>query len=473
MRIALVASECAPLAKVGGLADAVGGLGRALARRGHEVAVILPRYPSARCAPARPAGAGSLELGGRRLGYRWWEVELEAGLRAWLLEQPELYDRRGIYGTSRGDWPDNDLRFAFLCHAALGLLGRLRPDVVHVHDWQAALLPALLRLRPPAGLEGVRTVLTVHNLGYQGAFPPERLALTGLPPEAWGEEGVGREVNFLKAGILWADVLTTVSPTYARQIQTPEFGFGLDGLLRSRREALHGILNGADYEVWDPRVDPFLPVRYDEHHLEGKGRCKRHLSRQLGLAPDRPLLGFVGRLCEQKGVDLLLEAWRELRALGTSLVVLGSGQERLERALRERGNDGHMAVHLGFNEALAHRIVAGCDLLLIPSRYEPCGLNQIYALRYGTLPVAHATGGLADTLWDFDGREGTGFTFKEPSPRALVQRVVDALDVYERGHAWRRLQRQAMRCDFSWDRPVREYLRLYGKRAEEGEDAAS
>jgi len=463
MRIALLSSECYPLAKVGGLADAVGGLSRALARLGHEVVVILPRYPSTRSVPARAGREGDLELAGRHWPYRWWWVELAEGVRAWLLGQPELYDREGIYGTPKGDWPDNDLRFSFLCHAALELLRELRPEVIHGHDWQAALLPALLHLRPPSELVGVRTIFTVHNLGYQGLFPAERFALTGLPSEAWNVEGVEfhGQVSFLKAGLLWADALTTVSPTYAKEIQTPEFGFGLDGLLRSRSRVLHGILNGVDYDVWDPRIDPFLQVHYDLRHLERKERCKQHLLKELGLPSGRLLLGFVGRLCEQKGVDLILQAWDDLRALGASLAILGNGEERFEQFLRDRSGDGQLVSRLGFDEALAHRITAGCDLLLMPSRYEPCGLNQIYALRYGTLPVVRATGGLVDTVEDFNGRQGTGFAFQEPSAAALARRVAEALDVYRRRRLWRRLQRQAMRCDFSWDRSVQQYLRLY------------
>lgn len=470
-RVLMLASEAAPFAKSGGLADVVGALPGALRARGEEVAVVLPRY--------RSVPPENLECVHEHLSI-WlaagafydagiWR-KFHRGVPYFFIDCPPLYDRPGIYGE-KADYPDNHVRFAVLCQAALALIRHhWRPDVVHCHDWQAALTPVYIRTRlggDPTFM-GLRTLLTLHNLGYQGIYPKTVLGEIGLDESLFHPDALEffGDVNLLKGGIRFADALNAVSPTYAREIQTPELGFGLDGVLRSRGEALTGILNGADYEEWNPETDPQLPARFSAADLSGKRRVKQELLAEMGLPPEaleRPLVGMVSRLDSQKGFDLLQEAAAELPAEDLSLAALVSGAPRGEEFLRAwaAAHPNKIAIRIAYDERMAHRILAGADLLLMPSRYEPCGLTQIYALRYGTVPVVRATGGLADTVDD-----STGFLFREYTVAALLEAVRRALAAYRERDQWRERMRRGMSRDFSWNASAARYAELYRSLAE-------
>ncbi len=477
-RILFVASEAVPFAKSGGLGDVVGALAGALRRLGADVRVALPCYRAVREGGfqtwrhsamlegplhGEPAGAGLVETWG------------PGGVPVYLVEREDLFDRPGLYGEGGGAYADNLERFSFFCHAALSacrVVG-FSPHVVHAHDWQAGLALALLEgpLAGAPGLEGARRVFTIHNLGYQGLFPPDRLPATGLPASAFHPGGVEHygSLSLLKAGVVSADAITTVSPTYAREIQEAEQGMGMEGVLRHRAGRLSGILNGVDTEVWDPSTDPTLPARYHPGDMRGKVECRRALIARTGLdaalLERGPLLGMTTRLVEQKGLDLLLQALPALVAMDLGLVVLGTGEPAYEAALVEaaRRHPDRLAVHIGFDEALAHQIVAGADAFLVPSRYEPCGLTQLYALRYGTVPVVRATGGLADTVIHHDPlrRRGTGFTFAPFEPEALLDAVREATLLHANRGRWEALRLAGMQVDVSWERSARAYLALY------------
>jgi starch synthase len=470
MEILFVASEVAPWSKTGGLGDVAGALPRALAARGHSVAVVTPRYGS-----IDPRQAG-LVRDKRALRVRGEAVPLwvkKAGATFVFVENERLFgSRRGLYADGGRDYADNAERFTFLCRAALALPGalRMRPRVVHANDWQAGLVPFLLRhehAEDPA-LAGARTVFTVHNLAYQGVFPKEVIPHLGLPWAVFRHEAMEffDQLSFMKAGLTFADALTTVSPTFAREIVTPEGGFGLDAVLRQRRADLHGILNGIDMAQWDPATDPNLPAHYSARSLGGKARCKAALQRELGLPvrSDLPLLVMVSRLAEQKGLDLVVASLADLLARDVQFAVLGSGERRFEEALAAASRDrpDRVAARLGFDEGLAHRMEAGGDAFLMPSRFEPCGLNQMYSLRYGTVPVVRAVGGLEDTVEDYDGwNRGTGFKFRDYAPAALLLAARRALDTWRDRRAWRGLVSRGMAQDFSWDRSARRYEELY------------
>ncbi|MDR7401958.1 MAG: glycogen synthase GlgA [Armatimonadota bacterium] len=472
MKVLFCISEAVPLAKTGGLADVGGALPAALRALGCEVRVVLPRYRGIEVAGWWRAGSVRVPLGERTVEAVIWDGAMpDTGVPVWLVDQPQLFDRPGLYGDGGSDYPDNLARFACLCRAALDWLPRQqwRPDLVHCHDWQTALIPPLVASgqAPP-----LPTLLTIHNLAYQGIFPADQFPLTGLPPRMFSVRGLEfwGKVNVLKGGLIYADMLSTVSPTYAREIQTPEFGAGLDGVLRERGADLVGILNGVDYRIWDPAHDPHLPAPYTREDLSGKRVCKEYLQREVGLdvRPDAPLVGMVGRLVEQKGIDLVVAAAPEILARGAQLVVLGTGEPRYEQMLQDlaRRESGRVAVRIGFDDALAHRIEAGADLFVMPSRYEPSGLNQLYSLRYGTVPVVRRTGGLADSIVDatpdaLEAGTATGFVFDAYSPEALATAVARALEVYRTPALWKRLQRAGMSADFSWQAAARRYLDLY------------
>jgi starch synthase len=406
------------------------------------------------------------------------EVLREAGIRTLrhrdvavsFVVADEYFDRDGLYGTVRGDFSDNAARFAFFAHAVVALAARLDPppDVLHCHDWQTGLVPLLLRTSPDPHLVGVSTAFTIHNLGYHGAFGPEVWPVLGLDRRWFTSahlEFYGL-VNFLKAGLVFADRLTTVSPRYAVEIQTPEHGHGLDGVLRDRASALRGILNGIDVDRWEPAHDPFLAAPYDADDLTGKAECKARLQRDFDL-PIRarvPLFGMVTRLAEQKGIDILSAALPRLLEHDLQIVILGRGDERYERWLADaaRRDSTRLAVRLAFDEALSHQVEAGADAFLMPSRYEPCGLNQMYSLRYGTVPIGRATGGLDDTIDDVDATPaGTGFKFADYSAAALIATVQRALTRYADPAGWQRIMREGMRRDHSWQRAAGAYLELY------------
>jgi starch synthase len=470
MDILFVSSEVAPWSKTGGLGDVASALPRALAARGHSVAVVSPRYGSV---DPRAAGLVRADAAVRVRGEPTSVWVKKAGATFYFVENERLFgSRRGLYSDGGHDYPDNAERFTFLSRAALALPAAVgaRTRIVHANDWQSGLVAYLLRhehAHDPA-LAGARTVFTIHNLAYQGVFPKEVVPHLGLPWDVFRHDAMEffDRLSFMKAGLVFADALTTVSPTYAREILTPEGGFGLDALLRQRRADLHGILNGIDVKEWDPSTDPHLPAHFSARALAGKARCKAAVQRELGLPvrADVPLAVMVSRLAEQKGFDLVVAALPEVLARDVQVALLGSGERRYEEALARAAHDrpDRMVARIGFDEALAHRLEAGGDAFLMPSRFEPCGLNQMYSLRYGTVPVVRAVGGLEDTVDDYDGwNRGTGFKFREYTPAALLLATRRALDTWRDRRAWRGIVARGMAQDFSWERSAASYEALY------------
>jgi starch synthase len=492
--ILLAASEVVGFAKTGGLADVVGTLPLALQRRGYPCSVILPLYRGARTGkiPVEPTEhTFQVPIGPRSIPGRLWRSHLpDSQVPVYLVEQAHYFDRddpalgRGLYqlaqsGGGRRDYPDNCERFIFFCRAVLEALRLLNlwPAVLHLNDWQTGLVPVYLRevyRRSSLPYHRIRTLFTIHNIAYQGMFWHWDLPLTGLDWKWFNPRHLEfhGHLNFLKAGLVFADLLNTVSPTYAREIQTPYYGCGLQGVLGERSKDLFGIVNGVDYRIWDPTTDPYLPAHFDADALSpGKPRCKEELQRQHGLTvkADAPLLGVVARLVEQKGPELIARAAPGFLSEGAQLIVLGDGDPVYQRMLQDVQTRFPTQVSLtfGFNEPLAHQIEAGADLFLMPSLYEPSGLNQLYSMRYGTPPVVRATGGLADTVVDTSSATlaagtATGFTFAAFTPDALLDTVRRALLLYrEHPLQWRQVLRTAMRQDWSWDRSALEYEKLY------------
>ncbi len=469
MRVAHLASEVVPFSKTGGLADVVGALPPALAALGQEVTVVAPGHRTALKDP--PPGEVRGEVAALGLTAKV-NVLLHRDVRVVLLDCPALYVRPALYSLPDGDFPDNAVRFAFFARAALAALARLGGvDVVHAHDWQAALAPFLLRHDGATrfAMPAAKTVLTIHNLAYQGVFPPWALDACGIPRELFTMDLLEfyGSANFLKGGMVSADAITTVSPTYAREILTPEFGCGLEGVLATRSDTLFGILNGLDVDEWDPRRDPHLEMPFgdDDDIVDGKAAARQLLAREARLAPGRRLLiGMVSRLAEQKGADLLAAALDDVVARGFDVVVLGAGERRYEEAMRaaEAAHPGRVAAFIRFDERLAHRIYAASDLFLMPSRYEPCGLGQMIAMRYGTLPVVNPTGGLADTVVDADDEEGgTGFVLPALTPDALVATLARAAEFVSDPERLAGMRTRGMARDFSWKASASEYVKLY------------
>jgi len=482
LRVLFVTPEIAPWVKAGGLGDVAQALPAALARDGVDVRLLVPAYPALKAAYPRAVRVGAFAAAAGELADAQLRLADAAPVPLYLLACDPYYDRPGgpYQSPEKQDWADNHLRFGLLARiaslAATRGFGAWQPDLIHCNDWQSGLAPAYLAGDSSAH---AASVMTVHNLAYQGLFEHAQLGALGLPSELHAAETLalwGR-ISFLKAGLLYADGLTTVSPTYAREIQTAELGFGLEGLLRERHDVLTGILNGVDTDSWDPARDPFIAQRYDAAHLARKGSNARALRDELGLEPraDAPLIGMVARLVEQKGADLVAAIAPALVRDGAQLAVLGQGEAGLEQALRALATKhrGAIAVRFGFDEGLAHRIEAGADLFLMPSRFEPCGLNQLYSMRYGTPPVVRRTGGLADSVRDPDeapGSEATGFVFDAPEPAALLGAVRRALAAFRDRKVWRRLQTNGMRADFSWGASARAYVEVY-RRAIAARDA--
>jgi starch synthase len=461
----MVSSEAAPFAKTGGLADVVGSLPPALQEIGDQVAVVLPRYASISLAAARRVWDHMQVYLGPDL-YDLTIYQAAASHPVYLVDCPPLFERKALYGEAGKDYADNHIRFAVFARAALGIARNLfRTEIFHCHDWQAGLVPAYLRstfASDPTFL-GCRTVFTVHNLAFQGLFPKSVIDDVALDPRLFAPEGLEfwNKVSYMKAGLVYSDALTTVSPNYAREIQSQEMGAGLDGLLRERSSVLTGILNGVDYGEWSPEVDPHIPARYSATDLKGKLVCKQKLLEEFGLSPDamgRPLLGLVSRFTPQKGIDLIVDAAPAIFEEDAYIVALGTGDPEYEAALRrlQQEHPGRIAVRIGFDNGLAHRIEAGSDLFLMPSRFEPCGLNQMYSLRYGTPPVVRATGGLDDTI-----EEGTGFKFADTSAEALLSAVRAAVKAYSDPRGWQDRMRRGMAKDYSWRASAAAYSELY------------
>lgn len=487
MRIVQVCSEAVPFAKTGGLADVTGALSKALVELGHDVTLILPNYArflAKNNVESRPIGEPfDIPLGDRRVGISLRQAQmLGSSVRVVLVDQPEFFDRDGIYQEphSKADYADNAARFTAFPRAALEAVARLdlRPDIIQAHDWQTGLVPALLEAQyrqwVPA-LQHTASIMTLHNMAFQGAYSADTMPLTGLGYEYfnWKQMEFWKQVNLLKTGIVFSDLVVTVSPTYAREIQTPEFGHGLDGVLRDRAADLTGILNGIDSNEWNPSLDKHLPAQYDINSLDiGKAECKRALQQRVGL-PQRaeiPLFGLVSRMSWQKGFDLIGACADRLLERDAQLVILGNGQpeyEELCRNLAARYPHKARAI-IGYDESLAHQIEAGSDLFLMPSKFEPCGLNQMYSMAYGTLPIVRATGGLADsvigvTTETLANGTATGFIFHDHEPEQFWQQLDRSLQLFADKPTWHRLQQTGMSRDWSWTRSAREYVALYDR----------
>lgn len=475
IKVLFVVSEIAPWVKTGGLGDVAAALPPAMHAAGIDVRILLPAYPALKAAFPDAVPLTSFSALGHTATLH--AATIAQGMPLYLLECDACFGRLGnpYLGPDGDGWPDNALRFGLLSRVAALLAGGAspldwRPDILHCNDWQTALAPAYLHYLPQqAGtVKRAATVMTIHNLAFQGLFGRELLSALDLPDHAWAMDGVEYygQLSFLKAGLQFADAITTVSPTYAREIQTAAAGMGLDGLLRYRARRLTGILNGIDTRQWDPATDPYLATTYAVDRLAGKSANKAALRAEMGLAATKkmPLVGIVSRLTEQKGLDLVIDIARELAALPVQLAVLGNGEHEMEAAFRTLTAQwpGQFAVHIGFEERLAHRIEAGADLFLMPSRFEPCGLNQMYSLRYGTPPIVHATGGLADTVIDAaDTRHGNGFVFSHVTPAALLATIRRAVALWHNTPRWKTLQRRGMSADFSWNSPTQHYTDLY------------
>jgi starch synthase len=472
LRILFAASEGLPFSKTGGLADVIEALPKALVAQGHELAVVLPRYRGIKTSMVVMPSV-TIPLGTRLRFPSIADGTMLNGVRYFFVDDPGYFDRDGIYGGSAGDFPDNAERFSEFCRATIEIAKHVWPaDVIHCHDWQTALVPTLLRSLYSTDplVKDIPVIFTIHNLGYQGQFPAAVLDRAGIPPEVYHPAGLEYygDVNFLKGGLVYSDYLTTVSKKYAEEIQTPEFGYGLDGVVRSRRDHVVGILNGVDYSVWNPEKDKLIPATYSAKDLTGKHICKKDLLEIFGLTPEHethPVLGIVSRFADQKGFDLIAAIAKELMQEDVILTVLGTGERRYEELFETLANEfpGRVGVRIAYDNELAHKIEAGADMFLMPSRYEPCGLNQIYSLKYGTVPIVRATGGLDDTVESFDVEHGTGTGFKfEPyTGAALLDAVRVALHHFTDERIWKRIQLNGMSRDFSWKRPATEYAKLY------------
>ena len=476
MNIAFVASEGVPFSKTGGLADVVGALPRALAALGHQVTVYLPRYRQTKLTEAvSVVRSVTVPFDDQ---YRFSSVVTagtQGGVRFYFVEYPPYFDRDGLYGTPAGDYPDNAERFALFSRTVLEaskIVGV--PHIFHCHDWQSALVPVLLRTiyaEDPA-FHDVGTVFTIHNMGYQGLFPPDTLPLLMLPWDLFTMSKMEffGQVNFLKGALTYSDFVTTVSRKYSQEIQTAEYGFGLEGVLRDRASTVTGILNGVDYGEWSPQTDKFTEAKYSPQDLSGKTRDKQDLLAAFGVTnadPKLPVIGIVSRFAAQKGFDLIAQVADRLAREEMIMVALGAGDKDYEELFLRLNKQfpGKIAVKVAYDNALAHKIEAGADMFLMPSRYEPCGLNQIYSLKYGTVPIVRATGGLDDTIepWDARTGKGTGFKFSEYNGESLLLTIKQALQAFEDQTSWQVLMRNGMSKDFSWNASAREYGKVYDR----------
>lgn len=481
----MAASEAVPYAKTGGLADVVTALAMELSRLGHRITLLLPGYRGkATHGTYRVVTRFSVTAGEKKAEVTVEEeffpvAESSYKIRVFLVRYDPYFDRPGLYQEDHRDYPDNLDRFTLFCRAVLHVLRILTEvqgeevDVLHLHDWQTALCSVYLKVLPGEyiGLQRIKTLLTVHNLGYQGIFPAEEFVKTGLPPSLFSPSGLEfyGSINCLKGGLIYSDAVSTVSPTYAKEIITAEYGCGLEGVLSNRIDGIRGITNGIDTTIWDPEHDSHLPAHYTAANLAGKHVCKRALQEEFGLPNlEVPVLGVIGRLTFQKGFDLLIEILPELMSLKLQMVFLGTGDDALERHLRamQAEYSGKIGLSIGFDEGLAHRVEAGADMLIMPSRYEPCGLSQLYSLRYGTVPIVRRTGGLADTVVSFrpstvKSKSATGFHFTDASSDALLTTIMLALYVYKDNETWNSMVKSGMSTDLSWRRSAKLYAKLF------------
>jgi starch synthase len=471
MKILIATPEAIPYVKTGGLADVTGSLITEYRGMKKEAYIIMPLYKKIKEKGISLKDTGitiKVPIGNRTREGRIFSDKSSA----YFIGCDEFFDREELYGTPQGDYTDNASRFIFFSRGVLETCRAVnfKPHIIHCNEWQTGLIPLYITTtyKLDKFFKNTTTVLTIHNIGYQGLFPASDMPITGLGWELFNPEGVEfyGKINFLKAGLITADVLTTVSNTYAKEILRKEFSFGLDGVLQKREGDLRGVINGIDYKEWDPSQDKFLPKNFDIKNLQGKRSCKSQLVKEVFLDNvERPLIGMVSRLSAQKGIDLLLQSIKELLSLGINLVLLGKGDEVFQRSFSEvaKRHKGRISVTIGFDEPLAHKIYAGSDFFLIPSRYEPCGLGQLIAMRYGSIPIGRRTGGLADTIQDYNPltSKGTGFLFSDYTPSAMQDAIKRALCVYTDRNKMQRIIKNAMEMDFSWKRSAERYIELY------------
>jgi len=458
MKIVICASEVVPFAKTGGLADVAGALPLALEEQGQGTIIIMPRYKAIQEAKFKIS----------RLRPDISYSTIGRSIKVYFIENEKYFNRDNLYTDKNGDYPDNLDRFAYYCRRTLELLKEInfKADIIHVHDWQAALIPVYLKTTytDDPFYKSIKTVLTIHNIGYQGLFPKEEFPKLGLDWSLFDMEKLEffGKVNLLKAGIVFSDVINTVSPTYSKEIQTKEFGFGLEGILAKRKKYLFGILNGLDYSIWNPETDKFIAVNFSATDLNGKSKDKKDLQKicNLPAKSDIPLFGIVSRLAEQKGFDILAQAIDAICNLNLQLVILGTGDLKYHLLLTDivKKYPKVISLHLKFDDCLAHKIYAGSDIFLMPSKYEPCGLGQLISLKYGTIPLVFKTGGLADTV-----NKDNGFIFQQYKKEELIKAIKDALQAFKDRKQWGKLMQNAARCNFSWDESAKGYIQLYEK----------
>lgn len=478
MNVWFVCAELAPLAGTGGLGEVTGALSKKLSQLGCDVSVVMPYYLAAeRSNLQKDLFISDLwaKLGNRWLNFDVYKVDKDNNFRIFLVKREDLYFRPNLYRDSKGDYYDNFERFCFFCHATIKLLNSIdqKKDIIHCHDWHTGLLCAFVRAGQLKGDTDTKIVFTVHNIAYQGIYPKEQFYLTGLDPSIYftkeGMEFWGN-INLMKAGIVYADKITTVSPTHAQELKDPNIARGLEGLFVKRERDITGILNGVDYEVWNPKKDRFIRANFDRQDIRGKMLCKEDLLIEFGLSPshiNRPTIGMVTRLDVQKGIDLLLAAMDRIMEFDLSLVILGSGDQRYVDGLTyfKAKYPEKIGLKITHDERLAHKVLAGSDMILVPSLFEPCGVVQMYSMRYGAVPIARATGGLKDTVIPFnpDTMEGNGILFEHFDTNGLLWAIAQALRFYYNKELWNRIVSNAMECDFSWERSAKEYLSLYEK----------
>ncbi|MFW6159568.1 MAG: glycogen synthase GlgA [Acidobacteriota bacterium] len=476
LNILFITSEASPYAKTGGLADVSEALPKALTKLGHKVNVIMPLYRQVMEGNfnLKPVNISySVPVGRKEIEAKVFKDQVDKNLTFYFIKRDEFFDRSRLYGTADGDYLDNAERFIFFSRGVLGLAeaSNITPHIIHANDWQSALVPVFLRklFRNASLFQKTKSVFTIHNLAYQGVFPQETMAFTGLSEELFSINGLEfyGKVNFIKGGIVFSDAVTTVSRKYAEEIQTSEYGHGMEGVLKEKAARLFGVLNGVDYSQWNPETDSLLPANYRAEDLSGKAKCKSELKKAFGLkdSDSIPLIGMISRLAGQKGFDILVDALKKLKKENFQFVLLGQGEAHYENLLSRmaENNPEKWAVKIAFDNKLAHLIEAGSDMFLMPSRYEPCGLNQMYSLKYGTIPIVRATGGLNDTISEIDPEQGkgNGFKFKDYSASALCQAILKALRFFKDKPLWHKLIKNAMKEDFSWERSAGQYEEIY------------
>jgi len=467
VNILFASSEVFPFAKTGGLADVLGSLPATLSKRGHSCSIILPFYKCVR-------ENFSPTLFKKTPSFNLYSLKHNKNVNIYFIEKDEYYRRDYLYGTPDGDYPDNALRFGFFAKSVCASIPYIaHQDIIHCNDWQTALVPLYIKLfhKNDKNFTNTKTIFTIHNMAYQGLFEKEDMPALGIPEELFSMDGIefyGR-LNFMKAGIIYSDAITTVSEGYKRGILTQEFGCGLDGLLKTRKKDIYGIVNGVDYSIWNPATDKFIARRYTKDDLSGKIECKKDLLKEFGIKydPERPLIGMITRLAEQKGMDLVAESMEDIIRLGVDFVILGFGDQRYNDIFRglSKKHKSNLGVRIDFDNALSHKIEAGSDMFLMPSRYEPCGLNQLYSMKYATAPIVRAVGGMDDTIENFSPstKKGNGFKFKDASASALLGAIKEAVSVFKDKDLWQALLNNGLSCDYSWDSSAEKYEALYKK----------